>query len=39
MTFQEKYQALEGKFKAQVEEDNRVFKWEGKNRSEYLPNI
>jgi hypothetical protein len=39
MTFQEKYLALTGKFKAQVEKDNRDFKWEGKNRSEYLPNF
>ena len=39
MTFQERYAALEDKFKAQIKEDNKCFGWKGKQNSYYLPNI
>lgn len=39
MTFQQRYAALEDKFKAQIEKDNEYFEWKGKQRSYYLPNI
>ena len=39
MTFQQRYAALERKFKAQVKEDNERFGWKGKDEGHYLPMI
>ena len=38
MTFQQRYEALERKFKAQIEEDNQCFERKGLQPSYYLPN-
>ena len=39
MTFQQRYAALEDKFRAQIKQDNEWFESKGMQRSYYLPNI